>query len=166
MAPVNVNVPLSEAEDARASTYFDENEYMAFLPFGFRAFQEKPTADNAFFLAVALKELHQYDAAISWFKKAIECEGDSWDTTSNLPYLLEETGRYAEAIDVVKKLLTFPEAKEAAVKHELYGCLADSYFCIGDVDAAVSYLDLIIAESDDQQLAAYAKDTKELFLQQ
>ena len=166
MPPVNVNVPLTEAEDTQASTYFDENEYMAFLPLGFRAFQAKPTADNAYFLAASFKGLHQYDAAISWFNKAIEIEGDSWDTTSNLPYLLEEAGRYAEAIDIAKKLLTFPEAKEDDVKHELYGCLADNYFCSGDAKTAISYLDLIIAESKDQDLVDYTKDTKELFLQQ
>ena len=69
-------------------------------------------------------------------------------------------------IDVAKKLLTFPEAKEDDVKHELYSCLADNYFGAGDIKTAVSYLELIIAESKDQDLIDYTKETKELFLQQ
>ena len=166
MPPVNVNAPLTEAEDTQASTYFDENDYMAFLPLGFRAFQANPTGDNAYYLAASLKGLHQYNAAIEWFMKAIEIEGDSWDTTSNLPYLMTEAGRYAEAIDVTQKLLTFSEAKEIEVKHELYACLADNYRYLGDMENAIQYLDLIIAESKDQELIDFTKSTKADWLQE
>ena len=165
-APENLNTPLSENEDTLASQYFDENEYMAFLPLGFRAFQAAPTGDNAYYLAASLKGLHQYASAIEWFKKAIEIEGDSWDTTSNLPYLLMECGRYYEAIEVTEKLLTFAEAKEEEVKHELYNCLAYNHFYSGQVDAAVPYLDLIIAESKDLNFVDFVKSTKEFWLSQ
>ena len=157
---------MSEEEDALASKYFDENEYMAFLPLGFRAFHAAPTGDNAYYLAASLKGLHQYNAAVDWFKKVIEIEGDSWDTTSNLPYLLTEARRYAEAIDITIKLLTFPEAKDEDVKHELYSCLAYNYSYSGQVKKAIPYLDLIIAESKSPNYVDFIKCTKEFWLQQ
>lgn len=166
LPPANVDAPLSEREDALATTYFDENEYTAFLPLGFRAFRANPTGDHAYFLAASLKGLHQYDAAVAWFKKAIEIEGECWDTSSNLPYLLTETGRYAESIDEAKKLLAFPEAKDDAVKHELYECIANNYFYLGQIEKSVSYLDLIIAESNDQDLVEFTKNTKELWMKE
>lgn len=166
LPPANVNVALNEEEDAMASKYFDENEYMAFLPLGYRAFQAVPTGDNAYFIAAALKGLHQYDASVAWFEKAIEIEGDTWDITSNLPYLLTEAGRYAEAITAANKLLTFSEAEEPSVKHELYGCIADGYYYAGDIEKAVAYLDQIIAETNDQELADFTRNTKELWLDQ
>ena len=139
---------------------------MDFLPLGFRAFRAAPTGDNAYYLAASFKGLHQYDAAVAWFEKAIEMEGDSWDTTSNLPYLLTEAGKYAEAICICNKLLTFPEAEEAEVKHEIYLCLADNYFYTEEVGKAVAFLDLIIAESNDQDLVDFVKDIRASWLQQ
>ena len=164
MEPANVSVPLTEKENAQADEYYDDGEYMKFLPLGYRAFANAPTADNAYFMAVAMKELHQYEKALAWFSKVIELEGDSWGVTSNLPYLYMECEKPAEAIKASYKLLTFSEAEEPAAKHELFGILADCNFNVGNVDGAISWLDKIIAESDDQELVAHTKRTKEDWL--
>jgi hypothetical protein len=164
--PDDLDIPLSEEEDALATEYYDENEYMKFLPLGYRAYRHNPTGDNAYYMASALKALYQYGEAIAWFQKVIEVEGDSWETTSNLPYLLMECGRYEEAIAIATQLLTFREAKELAVKHEIYGILADNHFYLGRIDQAISCLDPIIAESDDQDLVEYTKNTRAGWLAQ
>ena len=91
----------------------------------------------------------------------IELEGDSWDSTSNLPYLHMECKQYDKAIEVANKLLSFTEAAESAVKHEIYGILADNHFYNGNIVEAISWLDKIIAESTDQELVAYTKQTRE-----
>ena len=161
MAPADVSVPLSEKENELADEYYNDSEYMKFLPLGYRAVENDPTGDNAFFMAVAMKELRQYDKAIEWFSKVIELEGDSWDVTSNLPYLYMESDRNIEAIEVATKLLSFDKANEPAVKHEIYSILADNNFNIGNRDEAISWLDKIIAESDDQELVAHTKRTRE-----
>ena len=161
MEPANVSTPLTEKENALADEYYDDSEYMKFLPLGYRAYISNPIADNAYFIAVAMKGLHQYEKAVEWFSKVIELEGDSWDVTSNLPYLYMECGKPDEAIGVAKKLLSFTEANELAVKHEIYGILADNYFYIGNIDEAISWLDKIIAESDAQELVAHTKLTRE-----
>ncbi|MBQ5712816.1 MAG: tetratricopeptide repeat protein, partial [Oscillospiraceae bacterium] len=54
-APIDLDIPLSEKEDALATEYYDGNEYMRFLPLGYRAYHHAPTGDNAFFIATALK---------------------------------------------------------------------------------------------------------------
>ncbi len=161
LAPADISVPLSEKENELADEYYRDSEYMKFLPLGYRAYSNDPTGDNAFYLAVAMKELHQYQKAIEWFAKVIELEGDSWDSTSNLPYLYMECKQYDKAIEVANKLLSFTEATESAVKHEIYGILADNHFNIGNIVEAISWLDKIIAESTDQELVAYTKQTRE-----
>ena len=65
------------------------------------------------------------------------------------------------AIETATKLLTFAEADELAVKHEIYSILADNSFNIGNIDGAISWLDKIIAESDDQELVEHTKQIRE-----
>ncbi len=115
MAPADVSVPLTEKENKLADEYYDDSEYMKFLPLGYRAYAKDPTGDNAYFMAAAMKGLHQYDKAIEWFFKVIELEGDSWDVTSNLPYLYMECDRHGEAIETATKLLSFAEANDPAI---------------------------------------------------
>lgn len=164
LAPANVSMPLTEKENAQADDYFDENEYMKFLPLGYRAYNSDPTADNAYFMAAAMKGLHQYEKAIEWFSKVIELEGDSWDSTSNLPYLYMECGQHVLSMEVATKLLDFPEANDPVVKHEIYGILANNNFGLGNYEEAVSWLDRIIAESDDADAVEPAKQTREDWL--
>ena len=164
MEPADVSAPLTEKENALADEYYDDNEYMKFLPLGYRAYTSNPVADNAYFIAVAMKELHQYEKAIVWFSKVIELEGDSWSVTSNLPYLYMECEKHAEAIEVATKLLDYSEANELTVKHEIYGILADNNFNLGNINWAISWLDKIIAESDDEELVAHTKRTREDWL--
>lgn len=161
MAPADVSVPLTEKENELANEYYDDSEYMKFLPLGYRAFENNATADNAYFMAASMKGLHQYEKAIGWFFRVIELEGDSWDVTSNLPYLYMECDRHGEAIETATKLLSFAEANDPAIKHEIYSILADNNFNIGNLDAAISLLDKIIAESEDQELVAHTKRTRE-----
>ena len=160
LAPANVSMPLTEKENTQADEYFDENEYMRFLPLGYRAYNSDPTADNAYFMAVAMRGLHQYEKAIEWFSKVIELEGDSWDSTSNLPYLYMECGQYVLSMEVATKLLNFPEANDPVVKHEIYGILAGNNFFLGNYEEAIPWLDKIIAESDDPDAVEAAKLTR------
>lgn len=153
--------PLSAAEEKLADGYFNIGEYHAFLSFGYRAFHNAPTADNAYNLAYALKELHQYSSAIEWYRKVIELEGESWEVNSSLPYLLMECGRHEEAAAEAEHLLTFPEAEEINTRCELYGILADNNHNLGENPKAISYLNRILAESTDPDLIAYTKQTKE-----
>ena len=164
MEPIDITAPLTEKETALADEYYDDSEYIKFLPLGYRAYTSNPTADNAYFIAAALKELHQYEKAIAWFSKVIELEGDSWDSTSNLPYLYMECEEQAEAIKAATKLLAFDEAQDPAIKHELYSVLADNNFHSGNIEKAISWLDKIIAESDDAELVEYTKQTREGWL--
>lgn len=164
-APPHIDQPLSEEEQAHAMDYYDSNEYMQFLPLGYRAYRHDPTGDNAYYLASALKSLHQYREAIAWYQKVIDIEGDSWEITSNLPYLLILCGRYEEAIEVAMRLLDFRQAKEADVKHEIYCILADSYFYCGRIEQAVAWLDRIIAQSEDPELVAYTENTRAQWLE-
>lgn len=161
MAPADLYVPLTEKENELAAEYYDDSEYMKFLPLGYRAYTDNPTGDNAYYMAAAMKELHQYEHAIEWFTKVISLEGDSWDVTSNLPYLYMECGKYNAAIEAATRLLTFTEANELAVKHEIYGILADSCFYICKIAEAISWLDKIIEESDDPELVAHTRRTRE-----
>ena len=160
LLPENWNVPLSPQESGQATAWFNDGEYMNYLPLGYRAYHQEPSGDHAYCLAAALKELHQYSEAINWFNQTIEIEGDSWEVTSNLPYLLMECGRYAEAVNASEKLLNFREVEEADVKHEIYGMLADNWYNLGDTKTAVSWLDKIIAESEDLELVAYTRQTR------
>ena len=161
LEPADISVPLTEKENELADEYYDDSEYMKFLPLGYRAYTNNPTGDNAYFMATAMKELHQYEKALKWFSKVIELEGDSWDVTSNLPYLYMECEKPDAAIEAATKLLSFAEANECSVKHEIYSILADRCFNIGKIAEAISWLDKIIAESDDQELVAHTKRTRE-----
>lgn len=165
LPPVNLAYPLTEKEDSLASEYFDNGEYMKFLPLGYRAYQCNLNADSAYYLATALKELHQYSAAIEWFGKVIELEGDSWETTQSLPYLMMECGKYADAIAVSENLLNFPESSDILTKHQIFSILADCHYNLGDTAKAVSWLDHILAESSDAELIEHTKKVKEFFME-
>lgn len=160
MEPADISIPLTEKENALADEYYGENEYMKFLPLGYRAYTSDPTSDNAYFMAAAMKELHQYEKAIEWFSKVIELEGESWDSTSNLPYLYMECGQHVLSMEVATKLLVFSEANNPVVRHEIYGILANNSFSLGNYEEAVSWLDKIIAESDDPHAVESAKLTR------
>ena len=75
-----------------------------------------------------------------------------------------ECEKHAEAIEVATKLLDYSEANELTVKHEIYGILADNNFNLGNINWAISWLDKIIAESDDEELVAHTKRTREDWL--
>ncbi len=164
MEPANVSVPLSKQENALADEYYNDSEYMKFLPLGYRAYTNNPTGENAYYIAFAMKKLYQYRQAIEWFSKAIEIEGESWDITSNLPYLYMECDMYSESIEVATRLLGFAEAQEPTVKLEIYGILANNHFALGNVEIAISWLDKIIVESDDDKEIEAAKHSKEYWL--
>ena len=75
-----------------------------------------------------------------------------------------ECEKPTEAIETATKLLAFAEADELAAKHEIYSILADNTFNTGNIDGAISWLDKIIAESDDQELVEHTKQTREDWL--
>ncbi len=165
-APQNIDVPLTCEEDELASQYYDQNEYMNFLPLGYGAYRTTPTSDNAFFLATAMRELYQFDSAIEWYRKVIDIEGESWDTCSCLPYLFMECERFEDVTSISTHLLTFPEANKTEVKCELYSILADANYNSGNIEKAVSWLDIILSESNDSELIEHTKKVKEDWLTQ
>ena len=46
LEPVDLASPLTEKENALADEYYDDSEYMKFLPLGYRAYTNNPVADN------------------------------------------------------------------------------------------------------------------------
>ena len=97
---------------------------------------------------------------------SFEIEGDSWEISSCLPYLLTECGRYDEAIAAATHLLSFDEAQDIDVKHEIYSSLADNNFYLGNTEEAVSWLDKIISESNDADLVEHTKAVRKNWLEQ
>ena len=134
---VDVSKPLSAKEDQLATGYYNIGDFYAFLHLGYRAFHNAPTADNAYDLAYALKELHQYRAAVEWYRKVIELEGESWEVNSCLPYLLMESCRWEEAAAEAEHLLTFSEAEEGNVRCVLYEILANANHNLGKHQRAI-----------------------------
>ena len=84
-APKSALIPLNESENEKADTLFYNGEYFDFLPYGYRTFYSTKSADAAFDIADALANLHQYNSALKWYKKAIDIDGENWSTTSYLP---------------------------------------------------------------------------------
>ena len=163
-APKDLAKPLSDEEVQIADELYGDGEYAKFLPYGYRFFEHDTCGDSAYFMAISMRELHQYSKAIGWYRKTIEIEGDSWDTTSALPYLMMECDLHEDALNVAMQLLSFPEAKDAATRHEIYGILADTAFALKRIDEAISWLDKILEESKDDALISHTKGTRDFFV--
>ncbi len=149
------NAPLSDEENTIADELADNENFFDFLPYAYRNFNATQSADAAYDVALALSTLHQYKDALKWYEKLIEIEGRTWDNTSYLPYLYQQNGMYKESVDLSVDLLTFEEAKNDDVRHELYGIIADGLFFQNKISEAIEWLDKIIAESNDSELIKY-----------
>ncbi len=105
----NIGGPLTEKEENQANDYYNNGDYDLYLQLGYRSYNHKESADEAFFIAIALKELFQFKESINWFNKVIELEGETWDVVGNLAYLYEQVGNQKEAELARQKLLKLPE---------------------------------------------------------
>ena len=156
--------PLTKAEEEQADVYWDNGEYFKFLPFAYRAFRESGSLDSAYDIAKALSSLSQYDAAIGWYERIVETEGESWFSLSALLYLYQQTTQYEKSTLVATKLLAFEEARNPDAKHEIYSVIADNYFYANEIEEAVSWLNKILDESADEELLRHTRFVKEEWL--
>lgn len=161
MAPSNLNQPLTPSEKEDANNSYEESEYFRFLPLGYRIFAETQKADDAYFIAVALRELYQFDASIEWFQKVLELEGHSWFTDAELTYLLMQCGKYEESLKLASNLLEYPEGKEPNIRDEIYSTMADNNYYLGNYREGIYWLNKIIATSSNSDLIEFTKGTKE-----
>jgi len=161
--PNNLNVPLTEKEQKDADFYYDNGVYDSYLPLGYRSFATTEFTDDAYFIAMSLKALHQYTHSAKWFEKVLEIEGDSWDVLGNLTYMYAQIEQHELAIQTANKLLSYPEAQVEPTKHELYSILADNYMYQNSISEAISWLDKILEESTDSQLIEHTKMIKDLW---
>ena len=84
-----------------------------------------------------------------------------------MPYLYQQTEKHDKAIAAARNLLNYPESNEEDVKHEIYSIIALSYYCLNNIAEAVSWLQKILAESNNEELIkhmALAKETWEQLL--
>lgn len=161
--PDNIDEILTAYELKEADTLYYDDEFFKFLPLGYRLYHEAQNSDCAYFIATALAALHQYTAAIDWYKTVIEKEGKSWEVNSLLTYLYQQCERYNESIDSALDLLEFEEAKEEKVRTEIYGLLADDYHSLHKDDVAIEWLNKIINESTDNDLLKHTYEVKKLW---
>jgi tetratricopeptide (TPR) repeat protein len=164
-APQNVLSELSKSEAALATELFSAGNFFEFLPYGYRNFYASPTADNAYDIAEALSALYQYDTSLSWYQKVIDIEGETWNNLSYMPYLYQQCGKHDKALSTALNLLKYSEAKEDEVKHELYGIIADSYYYLNNITEAISWLEKVLAESNNEDLIKHTVSTKEIWRQ-
>ena len=158
--PDNVGVPLAESEKQQADTYYDNSEYDLYLPLGFRNFEHTKSADEAFYVSKALKELYQFEASINWFNKVIEIEGETWDILVNLPYLYDQVNDYEKAKVAAKKMLGYPQAKKDKIRDEVYSIIADNYMYQGELEEGIKWLNKVLEESTDNELIEHTKQVK------
>ncbi len=159
--PKNVLTPLSETELKKATDYLNERNLYDFLPYGYRLFYTTKTADSAYDIAESLTALHQYKSAISWYKKIVEIEGETWSNTSLFPDLYQQCEMYEKAISSAKEILMYEEAKEINTKHEIYSIIADNYYYLGKIEEGVKWLNKILDESNDDGLKKHTALVKE-----
>lgn len=153
--PSNYKTPLNEQEIEELSLYYNSGEDYEALPYAYRQFQMEPNGNNAYYVADALKNLFQFEKAMNWYLKTIEIEGKKWENSCMLPYLYQQVQEYEISIQEAKSLLEYAEAKDADVRHELFGIIADGYYYQGKYEEGITWLDRVIAESTDQELIAH-----------
>jgi len=147
-----------EADDA--DRYEASGDYESLLPLSYKLYFGRGSKDEAYWIAICLKELHQYTEAIKWYRTVIKEEGEKYDTLLDLGALYQQTGNLEAARDVFEKIrgMEFPE------KEQVYcmttGMLADVYLELGEKDKAIKCLEEIIAKSKDPQEVEYTKETK------
>ena len=61
--------PLSKEEWDYVQELGDEGNDIEYLPYAYRMYAEEPSADNAYQIAVSLKNLFQYKMSIPWYEK-------------------------------------------------------------------------------------------------
>ena len=155
------SVPLTEDDAGTAWDLYDQKSYFEFLPYAYRIFNKTQHADDAYYIADSLIELHQYKKAISWLNKVIEIEGESWDINALLPYLYQQCEMYEESTAAGINLLKFDETKDEKVRIELYGIIADNYHYLGKHDIAIEWLNKILCECTDKELLEHTQTVKE-----
>lgn len=161
--PWNYEVPLTHEESQIANEHYDNGEYFEYLPYGYRYFYSEKSADSAYYVACALRELHQYSASVEWYKKVIGIEGNTWDIDSILPYMYMQCGRYEESLAAAQKLFEYENANAPEIRHEIYSIIADDLYLLDRIKEAITWLDKIIVESTDTEFVKYTKGTREYF---
>lgn len=162
--PANLEKPLTQAEKNAADTYYDQSEYFLFLPLAYRIFNETKTADDAYFIGIALKELYQFDSALFWYQKVIEIEGHNWEIDSQMAYMFMQCEKFQESIKISSALFQYQESKKPEVRDEIYSLLADAYYNLGDIQTGIYWLDRIIAESSDSELIQHTRKVREKWM--
>ena len=117
-----------------------------------------------FNIGLALGGLFQFDSAIKAFEKVVELEGETWDNLSVLPQLYEVTGRAGDVLKTVDLLLKMPEAEDTGIRGRLYSYKADAYRFTGNYLAAIQCLDIIIGESDNEELKEATRENRKVWL--
>ncbi|MBO5372913.1 MAG: tetratricopeptide repeat protein [Lachnospiraceae bacterium] len=154
------NIKLSDKEKKEMDIYYDNGEYDKYLSLGYKKFKATGSADDAFYIAAALKELYQFSQAIKWYEKVVEIEGESWDTYGNMVYLYEQINQHEKAIEIAKCLLKYPQSKQDNVKEELYGIIADNEHYLGNDEEAIKWLDKILDTTTNKVLIEHTKKIK------
>jgi tetratricopeptide (TPR) repeat protein len=106
---------------AGAMEYFDSA--IAQNPFDGAAFNDR---------ALCLAELGALDQALEYFDRGIEAEPDFATIYHNKGWLLNNLGRHREALGCFFKALSLDPVRPVT-----YDNLADAYFNVGDIPAAV-----------------------------
>ncbi|MEG2489471.1 hypothetical protein [Anaerorhabdus sp.] len=158
--PDNLDEPISEWEVKTLYKLYEEDEYKDFLPLGYRYFKQTNSADEAFALATALRELHQYDESLKWYNKVVEIEGESWENQGILTYMNAQCEHYEEAIKLAKSLLDYPECSNQDVKDEVYGALADNNFFAGNIEESIKWIDKVLEESSNEGMKEFVESLK------
>ena len=150
--------PLSDDELKYIEELEDEGNEKVYLPYAYRIYANQPSADNAYAVAVTLRNLFQYERAIPWYEKTLEMDPEDWETAGFLAYIYSQCGKYEKTIQMAEKLLTFGKASEADARDEVYCMLADAHFFNGDIENAFYWQDRILKESKNKGLIAHTKE--------
>ena len=152
--------PLSKEEWDYVQELGDEGNDREYLPYAYRMYAEDPSADNAYQIAVALKNLFQYKMSIPWYEKTLELDPDDWETMGILAYVCSQCGEYERMLQLAEELLKLPKAREADFRDEVYCMLADGNYFLGDIEKAVAWQDKILEVSKNKELLKHTKNIK------
>lgn len=144
-------LPLTNEELERMEEMGDDED-MEYLSYAYRLYSSEPSADNAYKIAVTLRNLFQYKKAIPWYEKTIELDPTDWETMGILTYMYSQVEEYDKCIQSAFNVLTHEKSNEQDIKDEIYCILADSYFMKGDVSEAISWQNRILNESHNNEL--------------
>lgn len=152
--------PLTEKEFEEYIGYSKEYD-LHILNYAWRDYSmHRDDVNRVYNVGNTLGALYQYSKAIPWFEKTIELDPKDWETKGQLMYYYQQCEMFDESISLAKSMLTDENAKEEAVRSELYSAIADDYLWKGDIKEAIAWLDKILEESTSQELIKFTKENK------